>query len=110
MAANPRRAARADDAGMFLLAAADRMGSTEFARPGTLRQPQHPASETREGGIAPRKAASTEWPRLDLAKHQIQSLAATRSTELEDFADADHGLDLYEDLIQEGMYQRPGSL
>ncbi|MDQ2651813.1 MAG: hypothetical protein M3Z20_02110 [Chloroflexota bacterium] len=54
--------------------------------------------------MAPRKAASTEWPRLDLPKHRIQSLAMMWTTELEDFADADYGIDLFEDLIEEGMY------
>jgi hypothetical protein len=54
--------------------------------------------------MAPRKAASTEWPRLDVPKHQIQSLAMMWTTELEDFADADYGIDLLEDLVEEGMY------
>lgn len=54
--------------------------------------------------MAPRKAATTEWPRLDLTKHQIQSLAMRWTTEIDDFADADYGIDLYEDLVVEGMY------
>ncbi len=51
-----------------------------------------------------RKAASTEWPRLDLPKYQLLSLALSWITESEDFADSDYGIDLLEDLIQEGVY------
>ena len=40
--------------------------------------------------MAPRKAASTptDWPRLDLPKHQIQSLSMAWYTESDDFANA----------------------
>ena len=51
-----------------------------------------------------RKAASPEWPRLDLPKHRIQSLSMSWITEIDDPADADYGSDLLEDLILEGVY------
>ncbi len=63
--------------------------------------------------MAQRKAVSTEWPRLDLPKHHIQSLAMAWFTESEDFADSDNaeefvdgddGLDLFEDLVPVGLF------
>lgn len=54
--------------------------------------------------MAPRKAAATDWPRLDLPKNRIQSVSLSWSTEIEDPADEDYSLDLLEDLVLEGMY------
>lgn len=63
--------------------------------------------------MAPRKAASTEWPRLDLPKHHIQSLAMAWFTESEDFtdeddgeefADEDDGLGLFGGLVPVGLH------
>ena len=51
-----------------------------------------------------RRAAATEWPRLDLPKHRIQSLSMSWVTEIDDLADADYGSDLLEDLLLEGVY------
>ena len=51
-----------------------------------------------------RKAAPTEWPRLDLPKSQLQSLTLSWYTEIESPAGADYGKDLLEDLAMEGVY------
>lgn len=51
-----------------------------------------------------RKPASTDWPRLDLPKYRLQSLTLSWFTAIDDPTDSDDGLDLLEDLVQEGVY------
>jgi hypothetical protein len=51
-----------------------------------------------------RKAAAPEWPRLDLPKHRLQSLAMSWRTAIEDPAGANSGSNLLEDLLLEGVY------